>query len=61
MTSEARMKKRDALGDAADKDAELDLRTCGPADDIPTFTVEDPNGFPQVWVDDRPNPLNFRR
>lgn len=60
VTSEARFKKREALGNAADEDAELDLRAYEPTNDITTFIVEDKDGFPQVWVDDRPN-TNFRR
>lgn len=61
VTSDARLKKREALGDAVAIDAELDLREGEHTASGTAFTVEDPNGVPQVWIDDRPGLGHFRR
>lgn len=60
--TEARLKRREALESATGKDAEMDLRAGESGDyDIQTLMVEDLDGSPQVWVDDRPSRTKFWR
>lgn len=56
--TEARLKRREALESATGKDAEMDLRA---GESGETFIVEDLDGSPQVWVDDRPSRTKFWR